>query len=41
VVNSGVRASKAKVDYKRKAGAATPTAGAPASPTVYQNYQAH
>jgi hypothetical protein len=41
VVNSGVRASKAKVDYKRKPSAATPAADAPASPTVYQNYQAH
>jgi hypothetical protein len=41
VINSGMRASKAKVDYKRKPSAATPTADAPASPTVYQNYQAH
>ena len=40
VVNTGVRASKARVEYKRKPSA-TPTADAPASPTVYQNYQAH
>jgi hypothetical protein len=41
VINSGARAYKAKVDYKRKPSAATPAADAPASPTVYQNYQAH
>jgi hypothetical protein len=40
VVNTGMRASKAKVEYKRKPSA-TPSADAPASPTVYQNYQAH
>lgn len=40
VVNTGMRASKAKVGYKRKPSA-TPAADAPAAPTVYQNYQAH
>jgi hypothetical protein len=41
VINTGARAYKAKVDYKRKPGAATPAADAAPAPTVYQNYQAH
>jgi hypothetical protein len=41
VVNSGERASKAKVDYKPRAGAATPSAAAPPAPALYENYQAH
>jgi hypothetical protein len=43
VVNTGVRTYKAKVGYKRKpaAPAAPAAAEQPASPTVYQNYQAH
>jgi hypothetical protein len=41
VINSGAHASKAKVDYKRRAAAdAKPSATAPATPTVYENYQA-
>ena len=34
-------AYKAKVEYKRKASAATQAADTKPSPTVYQNYQAH
>jgi hypothetical protein len=41
VINAGARAYKAKVEYKRKASAATPAADTKPSPTVYQNYQAH
>jgi hypothetical protein len=39
VINSGARASKAKVDYKPKAGDAPPSAATP--PALYENYQAH
>ena len=39
VINSGERASKAKVDYKRPV-AAKPSAATPPAPTVYENYQA-
>jgi hypothetical protein len=42
VINTGTRAFKARVGYKKRPGpAATPAADAPAAPTVYQNYQAH
>jgi hypothetical protein len=40
VVNTGQRAYKAKVGYKRPPGAKAAEATTPA-PTVYQNYQAH
>lgn len=41
VINSGERASKAKVDYKPKAGDARPSAATPPAPALYENYQAH
>ena len=40
VINSGERASKAKVDYKR-AGDARPAAAKPAAPALYENCQPH
>lgn len=41
VINSGARASKAKVDYKPRASEAKPSAATPAAPALYENYQAH
>lgn len=41
VINSGERASKAQVQYKPKANAATPSAATPPAQALYENYQAH
>jgi ARG/rhodanese/phosphatase superfamily protein len=41
VINSGERASKAQVQYKRKADDAKPSAATPPAPALYENYQAH
>lgn len=41
VTNSGGRASKAKVHYKRAPSAASPAPDAAKAPTVYQTYQAN
>jgi hypothetical protein len=40
VTNSGMRASKAKVDYKPAKTGTAPPAATPAAPALYENYQA-